>query len=128
MVHPVFVCMTKLEDNLSLRGICKLRVIEVASVKRSGRCDREATSHRVILEVEHCRASRGILIHQLLDHEEHGRLPAWGHVHLNQGEALHKGIDGFDGDLFAFVENNVHTLEQCDEIFAFDLPGQRLFK
>ena len=55
-------------------------------------------------------------------------MPAWAHVHLNQGEALYEGIDGFDGDLLAFVENNVHTLEQCDEIFAFDLPGQRLFK
>ena len=128
MVHPVFVGMTKLEDNLSLGGICKLRVIEVASVKCSRRRDREATRHRVILEVEHCRACRGVLIHQLLDHEEHGRLPAWNHVHLDQGEALHEGIDGFDGDLFALVENNVHTLEQCNEIFAFDLTGQRLFK
>ena len=118
----------KFENDLSLASVGKLWVIYVSSVESCGWRDGEPSTNRVVLKVEHGRARRWILIHELLDNEEHWSLPAWSLMHLDQWETLNEGIDSFGRDLLAFIENNVQTLKQRDEVFSFNGERQGLLK
>ena len=49
-------------------------------------------------------------------------------MHLHKRQSLDKGIDGIDRDLLAFVKDDMHTLQESNEVFMLDSPRRRLFK
>lgn len=111
VVLPPVVGVTKLKNDLSLTRVGELRIVQVGSVHLLSWRLGEAASHRVILEVEHGRASRRILIHDLLDEQEEGGLMGLRHVNLHDRKSLDESIDGIDRDLFALVEDKIKTFE-----------------
>ena len=106
----------------------ELWVVKLSPVQLHGGRHPKATTDRVILEVEHGGARRRIPVHQLLDEQEDGRLPALWHVHLDEPETLDKRIDYVYGQLLALVKHNLHALQEGHEVFVLDGSWKRLLK
>ena len=46
-------------------------------------------------------------------------------MHLEDCKALDKGIDSVSGNLFTFIEDDVHTLKECNKVLVLDKESKR---
>jgi len=111
---------------MSFWSICKLRIVEVTTVKWLFRSYSKPTTNCVIFNFKHCASTRRVLAKNLLNQEKRGSLLGWWQMHLQNRESFYKGIDQVNWQLLFLHKNDFNHFKQSKEIFLLNSRVTRL--